>query len=315
MKRILKPSFYSFRSKWWRQKNKYIFNFCLHKETDHLKQKKLLNERKRIMTKSRNLIATCFAITALFIAANLTTIASADETTQTPNGNNRQQSQQRGNGQKHKGPDFDKLVEEGVITQEQVDAVEEFFSSQEKPERPSKEERLATLAEEFGMTTEELQEALKSGKKLEEIAEENGVDLEALREERKAEHEAQREAVLATAPADVQEALELIKTYRETQKAEHKATLITTLAATLNVSEAEVEAALENKTLKDLVEQQGLTREDIDAALKEAGIERPKKGNKGNKPGGRQNGQNGQDKPDRQNGQGRQGGFGQGQSS
>ncbi len=64
------------------------------------------------------------------------------------------------------------------------------------PQRPSltqklehRAERLAELAEVFGMTADEITAYLEAGGTIQELAEEQGVDLEALRAERQAERQ------------------------------------------------------------------------------------------------------------------------------
>lgn len=136
------------------------------------------------------------------------------------------------------------LLEELGVTEEEwdaaKDAVRESFADAE--ERPDREERVAAFADALGVTLEELEAA----------------------------KEAVKEARLADALANgdiTQEELDL----REARQAlaetiDRKAVL----ADILGVTVEELEAAREERTLKDLVADSGLTREEIAAATEAA---------------------------------------------
>lgn len=74
------------------------------------------------------------------------------------------------------------LVDDGTITQEQADAVEEALA-EARPERgPLQHLRdgLTTVAEELGMTVDELRTALQDGQTIAQVAEAEGVELQTL---------------------------------------------------------------------------------------------------------------------------------------
>ena len=182
------------------------------------------------------------------------------------------------------------LLEELGVTQEQWDAAREAVraSFEDSEERPDKETVQALFAEELGVTVEEIEAA----------------------------KEAVREAKLAEALANgeiTQEEIDLMEARRAVMETiDRKAVM----ADILGITVEELEAAKEDGSIRDLVEESGLTREEIqtqakaayDAAvdqaaadglitdeqaeqLKEAGFGKGKRGHgKGNR-GGRGNGE------------------------
>lgn len=198
-----------------------------------------------------------------------------------------------GRGGKRGGDrDNSALLEELGVTQEQWDAAKEAVqaSFEGSEGRPDRETAQALFAEELGVTVEEIQAA----------------------------KEAVREAKLADALANgeiTQEQIDLMEARRAVMETIDRQAV---MADILGITVEELEAAKEAGTVRDLVEESGLTREDIqtqakdayDAAvdqaaadglitdeqaeqLKEAGFGKGKRGHgKGGKRGGRGNGGN-----------------------
>lgn len=150
-----------------------------------------------------------------------------------------------------------------------------------------KEHMDATLAEALGLTVEELQAARAEGQRMNDLAEAQGVDLETL----KATMDAALTTYVDQAVADgliTAEEAEMIKNHKhggmgkgpgmhgpgplaEVEGA--KEIMDAAIANALGMTVEEVAAAqAEGQTLRDLAEQQGLTREDIKAA-KDAAFE------------------------------------------
>jgi|GEM_PF-778750 len=125
-----------------------------------------------------------------------------------------------------------------AFAQDATDTTEQTTREERRAARHA--ERLQSLADEFGMTVEELQAARDAGQSLLEIAEAQGVDLDALRAERQAERQAEREARQAE---------------REAARAESQANL----AGLLGVSVDELQASREaGDSVADIANAQGV---------------------------------------------------------
>lgn len=214
--------------------------------------------------------AVAFTVIALFNAPG--TVDAALNTEKSAQGFNKK-FHGKGNFHGKKGKNLKKLVEEGVITQAQADALEELKETHKKGDwKAKKEEHLEVLASLLGTTADELKAALEDGKKPHEIAEEQGLSKEDLQAAMQEAHDAKIAEKVASGELTQEQAdaMKAIRDYKNIQKEEHRAERLTTLATLLNLTEAEVEAQLKDgKKPHEIAEAQGISEEEFKAAMQE----------------------------------------------
>lgn len=110
---------------------------------------------------------------------------------------------------------LDELVDEGVITQEQADAVRDrvrskFFEFRsDHPGRLGRGEGLAAAAETLGLSTEEVMDALIEGSTLADLASEQGVEVQAVVDAIVAERTTRIDQAVANGLLDAERAEEI----------------------------------------------------------------------------------------------------------
>ena len=126
------------------------------------------------------------------------------------------------------------------------------------------------IADTLGMTVEELQAARQSGQTLEEIAADQGVSMDTIADAVLAANEARLAEAVANGNITQEQADNIanrMEMHALARLVFDKAAFKAAIADLLNVSVAELEEAKANRTMKELVEAAGVTREDIQATV------------------------------------------------
>jgi len=267
------------------------------------------------------------AIVGAAIGGGTAVFAQEDEFPAPPTGEVAPQGEGRGHGLRQGGDRDNTYLADALGI-----SVDEFDAAKETVRAAQKEEAVAqALAD--GLITQEQADAILSGERPEgdinfrgifnkgergavddDLAAELGVSVDEL----EAAQEAAREAAIEQAIADgtiTQEQVDLREAGQALREyTDHESVL----ADLLGISVEELEAAIENGSVRDLVESSGLTQEEIQSAMEEAhaaavaeavsdGVitqeqadqleEAPGRGGKGGSRGGGQRGGNGEGGP------------------